>query len=410
MIILVKSINPEWADEEPVKEWLATLAKTKLYTNSLRRFSEFMEMTPQEMLDKRIQDTQSDDPSIYGYFEDRMKQYVKHLQGAGLKPSSQKAMTIAPRSFFSFYRRGLRFKQRELKFEARPDIEASIKPKFVPDNVHIRALFNSAPHLRDKVLVLVLSTTGVSPTDACRLRIESFRGLYDDQGVVSKEGAYTVKHRSKSNIPQHIFLNPELLFFMEPLLAERGYPKEGFLLETRRGNQYSGRAIRDRLSSVAPIALGEELAKEFQPKSLRDAFHNALLLAELSDDIADAFMGWQRRGSSQHYQISEVVIRSAYEKIMPRVSIDGGRQASEEIAKLKADLIKFERENKLLWETLQGIQRKQEEYDRDQVKMMAFAKSTGLISYSDNGESEEDEDEEDDDLEHIPIHPDSQPE
>jgi site-specific recombinase XerD len=286
----------------------------------------------------RREQIKSDDMKTKRFFEDKLIEWVRHLRDQGLKPNSQMGYSTSVRSFFSHHYMKLIYRQGMLKFEANPEVKATMKPDFVPNNVHVRALFNTAPHNRDKLLILILSTTGASPQDVCDLRIQAFRGLYIENGEVSAEPAYTVKPRRKSSVDQYILLNREVMFFLASYLRERGNPKTGYLLVTRKGNAYSPRVIWERLKPIAEKALGPELGKEFQPKSLRAYFRNAMLLAEIPEDVHDALLGWQRKGSSQHYPISEEVIRNAYDKIMPQVSIDGGQIEKEQLKEIEAQV------------------------------------------------------------------------
>ena len=323
-----------WEESKAYQEWISQFSDQKKYRNNFRKWTEWIGIDPDAQLEMRREQLKSDDIKTQRYFEEKLKEYGKEIMKSGISKKTGQQYLIAVRSFFSHNYMDLKFKRGELKLEETKEVKASKKTKYVINNEELRALFTMC-NPRDKPLLLILASTGMSPTDVSQLRIEGLRGLYDEEGKVTTTPVYGIKDREKTNIPQHFILGDEVLFYLEPILRERGYPNEGYMLITQQGNPYDRRSINRRMQQIAEKTLGEK-GKDFQVKNLRDYFRNGLLLADINTEIQDAMLGWKRGGASQHYKISEVVIRQAYEKAKRHWSIDGSRKSAEDIRRLES--------------------------------------------------------------------------
>jgi len=329
---------PEWMNDPLVEEWISKFAYSKGYRRNFIKWVKWLGMPPREQLEKRKEDLKSDDLKVKRFFEEKLKEWGREIMKEGLSVKTGQQYLIPVRSFFSHHYLDLKFRRGELKLEELPEVKASKKPKWVIDNVEFRAIF-SVCNPRDRPLLLILGSTGLSPVDVAQLRIEGLR-LYEN-GKLTEKPVYGIKAREKSAVNQHFILGEEVLFYLDPILKERGYPSSGYLLVTRKGNPYTQRTINDRIKSLVEKALGIEKLREWETKNLRDFFRNCLLLAEINVEVQDAMMGWQRGGASPHYQISEVVIQSAYEKAKEHFSVDGERQRGEKLAKIEKEVGKL---------------------------------------------------------------------
>lgn len=319
--------------ESVVTDWLSRFKHVKGYRRNFLKWCKWIGISPSEQLVLRKGQLKNDDLKIQRFFEEKLKEWGAKIMEEGISRKTGEQYLISVRSFFSHYYMPLVFRRGELRLEELPEIKATHRPKFIIDNVELRAIFSMC-NPRDRPLLLILASTGLSPVDVANLRIEGLR-LYESEGKISKTPVYGIKAREKSNIDQHFVLGEETLFYLEPILRERNYPVEGYLLATQKENPYDQRSINRRIKSLAEKALGEK-ASEFETKNLRDSFRNSLLLAEVNPEVHDAMMGWQRPGASQHYRISEAVILQAYDKAKAHWSVDHGRQQDEKIANIEA--------------------------------------------------------------------------
>jgi len=310
---------PDWMKEPEIADWLNQFKEKKNYRRNIIAWVNWIKMEPKDQLEKRRADLKSDDMKTKRFFEEKVKEFGKDMMKRGLKRKTGEQYLIAVRSFYSFHYMPMKFRRGEISLEENEIVKASKKPKMVISDIEHRAIFSMC-NLRDKPLYLILTSTGLSETDVANLRIEGLR-LYEN-GDLTSEPVYGIKFREKTNIEQHFILGREVLYYLKPLLAERDYPREGYLLLTRRGNAYNQRIINMRIKELAEKALGEK-AVDFKTKNLRDFFMNGLRLAEIEKDVFDAMVGWKREGASNHYKIADVVILQAYKKAQNYWSIDG---------------------------------------------------------------------------------------
>ena len=131
-------------------------------------------MTPSEQLEKRREDLKSDDLKTQRFFEEKLKEWGREIMKEGILAKTGQQYLIAVRSFFSHHYLDLKFRRGELKLEELPKVKASHKPKWVINNIELRAIF-SVCNPRDRPLLLILASTGMSPTDVSQLRIEGLR-------------------------------------------------------------------------------------------------------------------------------------------------------------------------------------------------------------------------------------------
>jgi len=76
------------------------------------------------------------------------------------------------------------------------------------------------------------------------------------------------------------------------------------------------------MKRIAEKTFGEEKAKEFQTRHLRDAFKNALQRAELATETVDKLFGHKRMGAKEAYQLEQPLIEEAYAQAFQYMSIN----------------------------------------------------------------------------------------
>ena len=326
-------LMPDGEHSEVIVKWLTPLKRKRTNYNNLVRFSEWLGMSIDEIYEKRKEDMKSDDDEVKRFFETKLKEYVHYLRiDQGKRLNTQKAYATSFMSFCSSFYSALQYRRKELKFEEPSDMKTkTLKP--IPTLEEVRAIFSVA-NPRDKPFLLLLAQTGMSPADIVSLRIEGL-GLYEN-GELKTQTTVAIKERSKgAQFIQYIVISDEVLYYLEPLLKERGYPKEGFLLETQKGNPFDTQYMRERFNILVVRALNEEARLRYSPKTFRDFFHNALKMAEVENDMQNALMGWSRKGARNSYHLTEAVVLQAYNKAKPYISLNGGGRTEEEITRLK---------------------------------------------------------------------------
>ena len=309
----VKENHPEWLKQRPAQDWLAELKSdsTKKKCRSVfPMFMGFIQMSPQEMYDKRVLDLQSNDPKQRNYFETQLKAFSRKLYEVGYDPSSiRSAYVVQVQSFFAHNYMKLSFPKGAFAFDTK-----ATKTKEPPTNEEARAMFLIAD-MEDKLLLHFLYQYGMSPVDVSKIRIGDIP-IDIDTGLELINWEYI---RDKTGVRARTALNPELVFTYKSLMGRREWPQTGWVFQTARGGRLQQRYIRDRIG-----ALSSKVGAACKPKDFRDSFNEACLEAEIKQEVKDTLMGHKRAGARGSYSISKLAIRNAYEAVYPKLSLNGG--------------------------------------------------------------------------------------
>lgn len=233
---------------------------------------------------KRIKDLQSSNPKERGFFEDKVVEFKNLLVTQNLRPSSVSCTLTPVLSFFSVHRVPLRFKRKELKVETRT--EDKVISEWIPDNQQVKQIYQHGD-TRDRPLLLCLYQSGFSETDVSALNVE------DLPKIRECEGHYPITlHRDKTDVLQRTCLSEECVHDIKELLNERQHngtlspDKTGRtpLFISQKGERLTVRFINDAIKAMVEKTYGKEEAEKFKTKSLRDAYNDALLRANLTQD------------------------------------------------------------------------------------------------------------------------------
>jgi hypothetical protein len=115
-------------------------------------------------------------------------------------------------------------------------------------------------------------------------------------------------------------------------------------------------------------------------KSLRDAYNDALLRANLTQEIKDTLFGHKREGAKEKYAISQATIIDAYNKAFQFLAVNHGAQASKDIevmrqqvAETKEMLLKTSQDQQKQIIEIRNLvlfQMKEKKIDRTEVKRL----------------------------------------
>jgi site-specific recombinase XerD len=123
----------------------------------------------------------------------------------------------------------------------------------------------------------------------------------------------------------------ELLHDLDLYLRSRGYPKEGALFIGHKGNRLAPEDMSIILKDKAKLVLGE-LGKKFHLSLLRKSFQNALdNTPAVSRAFTESMMGHSKGITDAYSQPSSAEIKTAYDLIHPRLSINGYVQARTDL-------------------------------------------------------------------------------
>lgn len=149
--------------------------------------------------------------------------------------------------------------------------------------------------------------------------------------------------REKTNISQKTCISREALEDIRIMLQSRGFPKEGFLFITQKGNQLENRDLHDMFKALIEKAYTGR-ATMWKTKHLRDSFMNGLLQSNIPQEVKDSMVGHKREGARENYGLTEQTIKGAYTSAFKFLTINGFGQTSRKIEELQLDFQKTKNE------------------------------------------------------------------
>ncbi|XES78480.1 MAG: tyrosine-type recombinase/integrase [Candidatus Bathyarchaeia archaeon] len=367
-----KRAEQDWEKDAYVKEWLSKVGE-RTQNNYKQRYPKwlaFIGITPTEQFLKRAKDLQSSNPKERGFFEDKLIDFKNALVTQNLSPSTIHGMLTPVQSFFSAHRVPLRFKRGELNVDAR--IEDKVVREWIPENQQMKQIYQHG-EIRDRALLLVLYQSGFSETDVSSLSLE------DLPNIQECEGHYPITmYREKTNVLQRTCISEEAVHDIREMLKERennGQLKKDAtertpLFISQKEKRLSVRFINDAIKGMVEKTYGKEQADKFKTKSLRDAYNDALLRANLTQEIKDTLFGHKREGAREKYAISQTTVIDAYNKAFQFMSVNHGTQARKDIEVMR-DQMRAIRDNndKTLHNLNRIIEQQQKQMEQQDKKI-----------------------------------------
>ncbi len=331
------SNNDNWKEDAYVIEWLKKVGERtqKNYKERYPKWLAFIGMTPTEQFLKRCKDLQSSNPKERGFFEDKLIDFKNALVEQKRGAESIHGMMTPVQSFFSAHRVPLRFKRGELSVDART--EDKVVKEWIPDNQQMKQIYQHG-EIRDRSLLLVLYQSGFSETDVSSLSLE------DLPNIRECEGHYPITmYREKTNVLQRTCISEEAVHDIKEMLKERennGQLKPDAngripLFISQKGERLTVRFINDAIKEMVEKTYGKEETEKFKTKSLRDAYNDALLRANLTQEIKDTLFGHKREGAREKYAVGQATIIDAYNKAFQFLSVNHGTQARKDIETMR---------------------------------------------------------------------------
>jgi len=333
---------------------------------------DFVKIEPSQQIELRAKQLLDLDPRVKNFWEQKMRDFKRHLytlknrKGKRISSATVENRLKAPASFFRH--NGLRLNlESGFWTDIEPAEREKVPTKWVPSNEHVRIMYKRTESYRDKALLLVLYQSGFSPIDVSALRIEHFPEIYSE----SPQHHYIAKLREKTNILQQTCLSREAIHDLQYYLEDRAQtgiqrlkdrkegPKEedlkegrvtkGWLFLSHKGEQLGTRYISEAMKRIAEKSFGEEKAKQFQTRHLRDAYKNALQRAKLGTETVDKLFGHKRAGAKEAYGLEQALIEEGYAEAFEYMSINGVTQSTGDVREImKAQKDQSERMDMLL--------------------------------------------------------------
>ena len=328
--------NKLWLEDATVQQWFKMVSNKrtiKNYTWEFPKFLEFVKVEPSKIIKQRLSQLATVNPQERRIWEDKYVEYKHLLEGKGLKLNTIKSYLRTVQSFFANNNVKLVLNKRDTKVKTIN--EGDIVPtQWTPTNEEIRVIFRMAQTARDRAVLLTLYG-GYSEVDVGSMMIEQFP-FYDEKGnwqIPTTQDLYHARLRSKSKILQQSVINREALEEIRIMLQSRGYPKNGFLFVSFRGEQLGVRGINDAMKEIVKRAFNGK-AKEWETKHLRDAFMNALEKAKIPQKIADVMVGHKPDGAKANYEVQQETIMTLYPDVFKFLTINGYGSQSRKLEEI----------------------------------------------------------------------------
>ena len=332
------SNNNEWLNDKYVQNWFELLGNErtiKNYKNDFPKFLAFIQQTPTEIINSRLEQLTTNDLLKRRYWEMQVIKYKNNLEEKNLRMATVHGHIRTIMSFFSKNGVKLLFSRGELKIN--PSEKDKVDSEWIPENEEVRILYRLCDNARDRAVLLTLYQSGFSEVDVASMCIETFP-FYDDKGdwaIPSTEDLYQKRRREKTNQWQQTCISREALEEIRIMLQSRGFPKEGYLFVSFRGEQLGVRGINDMLKAVVTKAFNGK-AKLWKTKNLRDAFMNGLHQGKISTEMKDSFCGHKREGAKNDYAITELTVKTAYSEAFKFLTINGYGSQSRKLEEIDA--------------------------------------------------------------------------
>jgi site-specific recombinase XerC len=303
-----------------------------------------------------MKDITSQDPKTRFRWEHRVLEYKTFLETQKLKPWTVHTLLTAVLSFFSRNRQKLQFRKGDLG-SPKP-----VRHEWIPSNAQVRMVYQISS-LRDKVGLLLAYQCGLNPVDIESLNIEEMP-IYDSEGKVPiMEHQYFEVDRSKTGMLTQTCLSHELLHDIDLYLKGRGYPKEGALLISHKGERLSGKDLNTTLKEYFKLALGKE-GEKFHITKLRKAYQNALdNTPTISKNFSEIMMGHSLGVTGHYSKPSAQEIKIAYDQVFPKLSINGYVQNRTDMKMIGEQVAKQEETVNLLARALARLIVEQKKFE-----------------------------------------------
>jgi hypothetical protein len=245
------------------------------YRKILPHYFLFLDENPDFVIEQRKKDIISDDVTENERYERKTTAFLKGQLERGMSGGSTGIYLGRVQGFFTNNGKRLSLDMRKLKLP-----KARKRSKYSPSNDDVRLLFAKADCARDKLIVVLMYQNGPVPIDISLFKVGDYP---------SEPWVYFERSRSKTGEVWRGISTPDICDCMSAHLKVRGNVEVGEPLFVGREGPLNNEAISQILRELIAKA-GLNSISGFKPTSLRDAFEDALVDAEVYPKIKKALM------------------------------------------------------------------------------------------------------------------------
>ena len=276
----------------------------------------FLNEDPDKVIEQRRKDIGSKNYEQAENYERKTMAFANTLLAKGHSGRGVQGVIGRIQGFFANNSRRYSLDMRRLKLPKARKVQ-----KYSPTNEEIRHLYTMADGSRDRLIVAIMYHNGLAPVDVSCLNVGD---------LPLEEWAYYEKSRSKTGEIFRAVVTPDIAFELKTYLKIRGTPQKGEPLFTGRQGQLDNQAISGLISELIEKS-GLNGNSGFKPTSLRDAFEDAMVEANVNHKIKEALMGHVSSIEHEYGGLNKLVINvvEAMKKAYPFLALNGLARASE---------------------------------------------------------------------------------
>ena len=223
-----------------MQTWLKIIGKSSagLYLNALKKFCDFSEKNPHELILMRDKETRNSDPNSRTGVRDLILDFRRYLETEKYSPKTINAIDGSVRSFFT----AVLGKSGAINVKNYRNREVAIKKDLVPTLEELRKMIDVCS-LPEKRRILLIAQTGMRISDALKLKIGDIQRELE-LGRVPLAISYLPKKDRESIGERITFLASDGVELLKRYLEMRQRKGEDltpesplFIGRTRRGNK-----------------------------------------------------------------------------------------------------------------------------------------------------------------------------
>lgn len=153
---------------QEVQTWLRTIGESSVsvYLNALKKFCDFSEKSPHELILMRDKETRNSDPNSRTGVRDLILDFRRYLEMEKYAPKTINAIDGSVRSFFT----AVLGKSGMINVKNYRNREVAIKKDLVPTLEELRKMMDVS-NLPEKIRILFIAQTGMRISDALKLKV-----------------------------------------------------------------------------------------------------------------------------------------------------------------------------------------------------------------------------------------------
>jgi integrase len=379
------------------------------YINSLQRYVEYTGLTLTELIEEAENEETRNITKEKRQIGQRLRGFRKHLKELHLAPATIKRALAAVKSF---YVNGHSIELPTLGKDRYLAGKIKLENKGIPAKEDILKVLDIAD-MREKAIILGITSSGLSTKDFVNLRVKDFREGYDEETgitVLDLRRAKTAQDfvtffsmEATDAINEYLRWrerdkpkteHPDILSGWEKHLIDSGedyliakkYVPSAYLEtqneELRRESESGLQTVFRQLANRAGIARDKGTWNMFRAHKLRSWFYSQMLNNSCPQDIAEVFMGHvSRLGSSGGTYYSAIIpkLKEAYLEFMPHLSLLSPVETkvieSQSYKELRA-------QNEVLKERITGLEARESEkepYEKITTELMNDPEMRGMM-------------------------------